>query len=642
MDVTEEIKARLDIVDVLSGYVPLKKAGRNYKALCPFHSEKTPSFVVFPESQRWRCFGACNEGGDIFTFVMKIEGWDFGEALRALAERAGVKLEPHGSAEKKEEYDRLRDLLAEATTYFHHLLLNAPAAAVARDYVKRRGLSNETLRAFMLGYAPNSWDATSKHLQSQGYTEPEMVAAGLMVEREDGRRYDRFRHRLVIPIRDERGRTAGFGARALDPDDTPKYLNSPQNPLFDKGRLLFGMDRARRAIRERETAVLVEGYMDVMQAHQAGYGHIVAQMGTALTEAQLRQLSKYARRLILALDPDAAGVRATLRDLEVARTTLEGEAAASFDARGMIRWGGQLDLDIRILRLPPGMDPDDLIRERPDEWQRRLDEAMPVAEYVIAQATQGQDLSNALERERIARALLPILAATESQLQSQANLQALARALRFPEETMLAWARAQARGTRGRETPRRRELSAPAEAAPSVPRLAANRQERYCLKLLIQEPSLIYRIDRRLQELGEDDGERPYRLSPEDFSQPSLREIFRVFRASLTQDAQESLDYMRAALPEALVSELDALLENEPPGDLMDPRVVEEALNRMLSLRERSLQRQIQELRLMQAELLEDGDLTRVEEVGTIVSQRVRELRRLQKALPYDRSAVSL
>ncbi len=634
MDAIDEIKARLNIVDLVNEYVPLKKAGRNYKALCPFHSEKTPSFVVFPESGTWRCFGACNEGGDIFSFVMKREGWDFGEALRALAERAGVTLEQRAPSEQMEAYDRLRDLLAEATTYFHHLLLNAPAAAVAKDYVKRRGLTGDTARAFMLGYAPNSWDATSKYLQSKGYTEREIIDAGLMVEREEGRRYDRFRHRLMIPIRDAQGRTTGFGARALNPDDAPKYLNSPQSALFDKSRILFGFDRARRAIRERETAVLVEGYMDVMQAHQAGFDNVVAQMGTALTEAQLRQLSKYARRLILALDPDVAGVQATLRDLEVARATLTEQ---QIDAKGMILWSGRLNMDIRILRLPKGMDPDDLIREQPDEWRRLLDEALPVARFVIEQATQGRDLDDPFEREQIARAVLPILSATESQLQTQNNLQALARAVRIPERTLIAWAGAQRQPPRGRKpsepTPSRPN-GEPPPAEAKVRRPAINRQERYCLAALVQQPQLIYRIDRRLQALKDEETPGLPRLSAEDFTQTALQEIFHAFQASLAQDAQAPLDYMRSVLSAALINELDALLKHERVGDLADERVMDEALDRLLGLRERSLQRQIEELQFLQTEAQEVGDLTRAVELGTIVNRKKRELMRLQKALP--------
>ncbi|MCZ7542620.1 MAG: toprim domain-containing protein [Anaerolineae bacterium] len=404
---------------------------------------------------------------------------------------------------------------------------------------------------------------------------------------------------------------------------------------------------ARRSIRERETAVLVEGYMDVMQARQAGFDNVVAQMGTALTETQLRQLSKYARRLILALDPDVAGVRATMRDLEVAREALSEDTAPTFDARGMIRLGGQLDIDIRILRLPKGKDPDDLIREQPEVWQRLLDEALPVAKYVIEQATQGRDLADAFDREQVARELLPILSATERQLQTQNNLQELARAVRIPERTLIAWANAQrAQPARPRrrpkaEPPPEAEAEPPPAKATAAP-LSVSWQERYCMAALLKRQDLIYHIDRCLQAL-----DLP-RLSANDFTQTALQAIFRAFQASLAQDEQDPIDYMRATLPAVLAGELDALLQFEPPGHilrsighfmqsqplhsvLLDAKGMADALELLLGLRERLLQRAIEQLYFLQAEAQEDGDLTRAAELGTIVDQHRRDLQRLHK-----------
>jgi DNA primase len=279
VSVIDEIKDRLDIIEVISAYIPLQKSGRNYKALCPFHSEKTPSFVVFPESQRWHCFGACSEGGDVFTFVMKREGWDFRTALEELARRAGVELRPRtpAQAQAEEEADRLRGLLSTAAQYYHHLLRHAPEAEVARTYVARRELNDETVERFLVGYSLPGWERTRAYLTERGYTIEELIKAGLLVEREDRTStYDRFRDRLMIAIRDAQGRVIGFGARTLDPEGVPKYINSPQTPLFDKSHTLFGLDLARQAIRREDRAVIVEGYMDVMQAHQAGFINVVA------------------------------------------------------------------------------------------------------------------------------------------------------------------------------------------------------------------------------------------------------------------------------------------------------------------------------------------------------------------------------
>ncbi|MGH2538607.1 MAG: DNA primase, partial [Candidatus Promineifilaceae bacterium] len=398
MSVTDEIKARLDIVELVSEYLPLRKSGSSYSGFCPFHpNSRTPAFVVFPDSQSWRCFGACAEGGDVFSFVMKKEAWDFKEALARLAERAGVALsEPRPEQKEQAAAEaRLADLLAAAADYYHQLFLHAPQAAGARAYVEGRGLSAETVTTFQLGYALDSWDAGRNHLNAQGYDDEALTAAGLLtVNEEKESRYDRFRGRLMIPIRDAGGRTVGFGARALDAEAVPKYLNSPQTAAFDKGKTLFGLDLARRAIREARQAVVVEGYLDVMQAWQAGYRNVVAQMGTALTEAQLRLLKRYTRRFVIALDGDAAGAQATLRSLEVARGALAGEDEAGFDAHGLVRHESRLEADIRVVTLPAGTDPDELIRDDPAAWPGLVEAARPIVAHVIEVVTAGLDLSD--------------------------------------------------------------------------------------------------------------------------------------------------------------------------------------------------------------------------------------------------------
>src|SRR5258708_10018720 len=386
MSVTDEIKARLDIVNFLSQYIQLKKAGRNFTGLCPFHAEKTPSFVVFPDSQNWRCFGACGEGGDVFNFIMKHDGLDFVSSLMLLADKDGVTLQErsHEQAKGDEHLDKLRGLLDETANFFHEKLISAHGAEHARAYTRKRGLSSQTLDEFRIGFAPDDWHQALDHLKLLGYNEDEILESGVALRNEDKARvYDRFRNRLVIPICDVRGQVIGFGARALNPDDNPKYLNSPQTALFDKGATLFGLHLARRTIRESETAVIVEGYMDAIQAHQGGFRNVVAQMGTALTESQLKQLSRYARRLILALDADAAGVRATMRGLDVTRQTL-GASTLTFDPHGTMRQASKLDIELFILTVTGGKDPDDPIRYDPDTWQRLVQDPPPRAGYVIS------------------------------------------------------------------------------------------------------------------------------------------------------------------------------------------------------------------------------------------------------------------
>ena len=315
MNSIEDIKQRLDIVQLVSEYVNLQKSGRNFKALCPFHTEKSPSFFVFPEQQSWHCFGACGTGGDIFSFIMKKEGLDFGQALHLLAEKAGVALIAASSPQKQvddKKRDRLSEINEAAAEYYHHLLLNTSAGKMARDYTIERGLSPQTIDNFQLGFSPEGWETIRQYLISKGYEERELIAAGLLVEREGGGNYDRFRNRLMFPIRDMQGKLVGFGARALD-DSLPKYLNSPQTLIFDKSNILYGIDHAKKAIRQDNLAIITEGYMDVLTAHQHSWENVVASMGTAVTDRQLAILKKLTRNLILALDADTAGEEAISR-----------------------------------------------------------------------------------------------------------------------------------------------------------------------------------------------------------------------------------------------------------------------------------------------------------------------------------------
>lgn len=643
MSVVDDVKARLDIVDIISGYTNLHKAGRNYKALCPFHQERTPSFIVFPDTQTWRCFGACGEGGDLFSFVMKAEGWDFAETLRSLAQRAGIELQPFSpqQAERQEATERLLGLLNETTQFFHTQLLESPAAEGARAYVEKRGLSAETVEAFALGYAPDDWRQALQHLQMLGYTQDEIIEAGVaIVNEEKGTVYDRFRHRLMIPIRDGRGRTVGFGARGLDKDAVPKYLNSPQGPLFDKSRLLYGLDVARRAIRETETVVVVEGYMDVLQAHQAGFRNVVAQMGTALTEDQLRQLDKYATRLVLALDPDVAGASATMRGLDVARQTLGADESVTFDPRGMMRYTGILEMDLRVVMLPEGQDPDDLIRDDPAAWEQLISKAVPVAVYVIEQGTGHlNNQSSYYEREAAARKLLPILTATESDLQRNVNIQALARRVRIDERTLIEWTRRR-RAIKTRATPTMRQQRGLA-ARPQDRAVTSGRPpgqstfwEGFCLYLLLQQPERLFALNRKLRELqlGDEtlaDALQPF--SPDDFTRLEYQVVFRILEQSLYQDEQEPLEYLQQYLPPELnevVRELSESpldkLQRELPGHLktelrsflreqarlsMAPeldtaRFIEEAL----MLRHSRIERELHELFFLQEDARADSE----------------------------------
>ncbi len=390
MNPSEEIKQRLDIVDVISETVNLQRAGRNYKALCPFHPEKTPSFFVFPDRQSWHCFGACSTGGDIFAFVMRQHDVDFSGALRLLAERAGITLRQKSSAAGKRQKERLWLANEAAVTFFQHALLSTQAGEPALSYLAMRGIDRETAQDFQLGYAPDSWDALREHLKGRGFSEAELLQAGLLVEGESGL-YDRFRNRVVVPIRDEQGQPAGFGSRSLPTatpgmpesaagvagdDDSPKYINTPQTPIFDKGAILYGLDRAKEHIRRSDLAVIVEGYMDVIAAHQHENGNVVASMGTALTERQVSLLRQLTENFVLAFDPDEAGRLASERGTQVAY---------------------ELGANIRVLQLPPGQDPDEIIRSSPERWRQKVAEARPL---LMVEPAPGTARSAASGRSR--------------------------------------------------------------------------------------------------------------------------------------------------------------------------------------------------------------------------------------------------
>ncbi len=622
MSVIDEVKDRLDIVEVISSYVPLQKSGRNYKALCPFHSEKTPSFVVFPDSQHWHCFGACSEGGDVFTFVMKREGWDFRTALEELARRAGVELRPRTPAqvEAQDEADRLRSALTTAAQYYNHLLRHAPEAEAARAYVTRRGLSDETIERFLLGYSLPGWERTRAYLTERGYTVEELAKAGLLVQREDGSStYDRFRERLMIPIRDAQGRIIGFGARTLDPEGVPKYINSPQTVLFDKSRTLFGLDLARQAIRREDRVVIVEGYMDVMQAHQAGFANVVAQMGTALTEPQLRQLQRYTKRFVLALDPDAAGVQATLRGVEVAREALEQEWQPIFDPRGLVGYEARLGAEIRILRLPGDQDPDDLIREGPQRWATLVEEAVSVVDFYLQILLEGLDLDDTKAKARVVDTLLPVLRAVANPVEREDYVQKMARALRVDALAVLARLRsAEHQAALARRGAARTQDRAPQEVVEAD-------LESHCLSSFLQRPGLLSQVN---EALGASQLES---LRGQDFQNVGCRAIFEAWEALLAAEYPAPFEALRAQLPTDLHARLEGLLTPDEVA-LADEQLVRDVVLTLLRLRERNLKRLGQELSFLTVEAQEAGDM-RAEQYVEALRTYKDTLLRTQQAL---------
>ncbi|MHB9033948.1 MAG: DNA primase [Anaerolineae bacterium] len=409
MAAVDEIKQRLDIIELISSYMPLQKSGANYKGLCPFHTEKTPSFIVFPSSQTWHCFGACGTGGDILTFVMRRERVEFAEALKILADKAGIQLTPPSprQLEIQHEFEELWQANAAASQLYHRFLLENAEAEPARSYLARRGVSTESINMFQLGYAPDRWHFLEDSFEGL-YSVETMVTAGLLVKNEAGNKYDRFRSRLIFPIRDEHAHTIGFAGRVLD-DTLPKYLNTSQTPIFDKGKVLYGIDQARNSIRDSGQVIIVEGYMDVIITHQCGIHNVVAVMGTALTDNHIESL-RHVNDLVLALDPDTAGIHATERGYEVARTNLEHQVVPVPTAEGLVRYEEKLKAAIRVLELPDGLDPDELVlRDRP-RWDSLIQKASPVVEYFIGQFYKSADLTSAKGKSAAVKRILELVA----------------------------------------------------------------------------------------------------------------------------------------------------------------------------------------------------------------------------------------
>ncbi|HEX9115042.1 MAG TPA: DNA primase [Anaerolineae bacterium] len=664
MSVTDEIKERLDIVEVVSGYVPLKKAGRNYQGLCPFHSEKTPSFVVFPDTQSWHCFGACGIGGDIFTFIQKRENLDFSEALKLLAERAGIQLQAHeGPAPAAEQrLDRLREITANAASYFHHLLINADEAVVAREYLEDRGLLRETWTSWQLGYSLNSWDALKDRLLRAGYTVDELADAGVVVQREDGSGYyDRFRGRLVIPIRDVQGRVIGFGARMLVEDPArpqPKYINSPQSPLFDKSAVLFGLDLARKAIRDQDLAVMVEGYMDVLMSHQVGVAHVVAGMGTALTEQQLGQLKRYTRNITLALDPDAAGDHAVLRGLQTARETADRSLEPVFDPRGLLRQETRLKTQLRIATLPDGLDPDELARQDRERWLAVIAQAQPVVDYYLAVVSQEENLETARGKANLVARLAPLVHEIANPIERTHYIQKIARRVEA-DERLIAEQVTAARtdyGERPKGAPRGEPARRPAEPGPAageaapggapeaepaggaeeagtlpgsrIIRSAAFGIEEHVLAQLLVRPDLLARTNDDMIALTNSP------LNAEDFEGGENRAVLAALQDLAEPGADDALDQALDRLPQPVQERCLAWVQRirRTPA-LPDDKTIKDLGDAILRLRRRNLDQASHRLQFMMSESQSAGERERWQEYKKLMGSYVAQERRLSKLL---------
>jgi len=626
MTVVDDIKERLDIVEIVEQTVKLRRTGKNYIGFCPFHSNtRTPAFVVFPETQTWRCFGQCNEGGDLFGYMMKREGWDFNEALRQLAARAGVTLtqqNPETEASVQSQ-QKLSAVLEAAAGFYREQMLTSPAGKKTLDYLHKRGLSDETIKIWGLGYAPAGWTTLLDYLRQKNYETGMLIAAGLLTERDDGSLHDRFRERLMFPIRGPYGQLAGFGGRTLEPDGIPKYLNSPATDVFDKGRLLYGLDQARKSIRSLNQAVIVEGYMDVIGLHQAGFTNAVSPMGTALTEDQFRLLKRLTRNVVLALDPDAAGQNATLRGLETARKAMDQESEIHFDSRGLMRVEQRINADIRVTALPGLQDPDEIVLENPEAWKQIIAKAKPVVVHVMETLAIDKDLNDAKVKRDIAAQVMPLIDDVGDSVEREAYRQQLAGFLRVDERSLKS-ARSGPAHSRRKKIESDQADVIPADML-SKPAQKNQMLERYLLHDLFLEPEGLFRLNKTLCNLELDP------ITESDFQNADTLAGYHLIAESLRQVDYTPSDFVEARLTSALEFEENPSFVEERHMITREKRD-QHQVRAVVRMRLNRLEDRLEEIKFLQSDAVESKTYTE-EEVQFLYLELLQKRRRLDAAM---------
>lgn len=538
MAITDEIKSRIDILEIVSERFQLHRAGRNYKANCPFHEEKTPSFIVNPDRQTWRCFGQCSTGGDIFTFVMKIDGLEFAEALRLLGNRAGVEMSLKNDSVEKNTYYEINEL---ALNFYREALLS-PEAKQARNYLDQRGISREVWEEFGLGYSPRNRSSLKDHIAFHGIELPEAVECGLLSGLDDGTIRDFFWGRLMIPIHERTGKIVAFGGRSLD-GSMPKYINTAATPVFDKKRILYGFHKAIEAIRQENQCVIVEGYMDVIAAHEHGYRNVVASMGTALTPEQVRQLRNVADSYVLALDQDAAGQEATLRSLESSWKIFD----TNYKDRNELLTSSN-SVSLKVLSLPEGKDPDEFIRSGNGDWKQVVSEALPLMDYLIPVVASRFDIDSIGAKGKVVATLAPLFHMMDH-FDKDKYIKKLAQELESQPETVTsALAATPLRRSKFRGADTKSNLRAHRNASDvQVSEMIAEpdiKRVTHVLSLLFRRPSL-----RRAGTL----------IDPECFRRIEDRELFTLWMAS-----ESNLETWHLEISDpALKQRYDAILAEE-------------------------------------------------------------------------------
>ncbi len=587
----EQIKAKIDIVDFLSEYITLKKSGRNFKAICPFHSEKTPSFIVSPERQSWHCFGACNEGGDIVSFLQKWEGIEFLEALKILAKRAGVTLSRYTPSESSKLKEKLYEINHLASEFFHYLLTGHKLGARARDYLKKRHITQKTAETFKLGYAPDSWDSLLRYLLKKGYSQEDIYTAGLLVKSERGNYYDRFRGRLMFTLRDSRGNVVGFsGRKLLATDKEAKYVNTTETPVYIKGNMLYGLEVTKEAIKKAKEAIIVEGEFDFLASFQSGVNNVVAIKGSAFTEGQILLLKRYTENVILALDSDFAGNEAARRGLELAEKS------------GLI---------VRVARIPFGKDPAECIEKDPKLWFEAVKKPVPIYDFIIENAISKYGKSDVLSKQKVSVEVIPFLAKIENPIVLSHYVKLLAKLLTVSEESVEDAIRIF----------QKKQQILPTK----IGMVSADKKQRdilleeYLLTLILQSKKIENSLDSVFSVLDKD-----------DFYQPVCKKIIELLFSYSRTHKEIKISSFSALLPPELLGVFNKLYMMDIEKIRKNQELFEKELkNTAIELRRLSLRKKVNDLSIKIRQKEEGGDEARVE----IYSNELKKLLNLIKDL---------
>ena len=566
MSVVDDIKSRLDIADIVSGYVELKKSGQYLKAICPFHTEKTPSFIVNLDRQNWRCFGACATGGDVFSFVMRIEGLDFGTVLRNLAQRTGVALSRTGDSDSYRDIHNINKI---AVQFYQDVLMSSDGKHAIR-YLNDRGINKETIDKFQLGFSSRGWSDLKSQLNKMGFTDEQAIQAGLLRRNEDGTTRDFFRERVMFPICDRQTNVIGFGARVLD-DTLPKYINTAGTLVFDKRSNLYAFHMTSEFIKTQNSGIVVEGYMDVLTAHQYGYRNVVASMGTALTKQQVSTLESLASNFVLALDPDVAGQEATLRSLDASWGVFDRELARETRS-GLGSLYQKKSQVLRIAALPSGCDPDRLIREDSDKWKQLITEdALPYRDFFISILDSKFDLNTTKGKGQAVEFFAPLISSANF-VEQEPYIRKLANKLSVSENAIKS---SIGRPKQSGYTRTRRTYKSSKAMEVTLSTLVDKPEdslEDYTLALLLKTPNL---------------KERAAGLDPQYFHRIENREIFTHWMNCPTmEELQEKLE-------DPLVNHMAFIMEKDMVASGI--RTAEIALDQCLKRLERRHLKELQE-----------------------------------------------